>query len=64
MERDSTWYPYVTAKSIIQSLGRSIRNKDDHAMSYILDSDWTNFYARNERMFTDDFRLALHSLLR
>jgi len=59
MKVDEAWYPYQTAKLVIQSLGRSIRNEADHAVSYILDSDWENFYARNAGMFPSDFSLVL-----
>lgn len=61
MERNKNWYPYTTAKSIIQSLGRSIRNEKDYAVSYILDSDWSFFYDRNRNMFPEDFKKSLHT---
>jgi Rad3-related DNA helicase len=55
MEKNSSWYPYMTAKSVIQSLGRSIRNENDYATSYILDSDWERFYRANSRFFPKEF---------
>jgi ATP-dependent DNA helicase DinG len=55
MLQDKEWYPYQTAKTIIQSLGRSIRNKNDFAVSYILDEDWQRFYNSNKHMFSKDF---------
>lgn len=55
MERNKLWYPYTTAKSIIQSFGRSIRNERDHAISYILDGDWEKFYFKNRHMFPEEF---------
>jgi Rad3-related DNA helicase len=55
MEKNQFWYPYMTAKSVIQSLGRSIRNENDHAESYILDGDWERFYKMNRNMFPSDF---------
>jgi ATP-dependent DNA helicase DinG len=55
MARDSFWYPYQTLKTIIQSLGRSIRNENDYAVSYILDEDWNYFYSKNKFMFSEDF---------
>jgi len=61
MERNKMWYPYTTAKSIIQSFGRSIRNEKDHAVSYILDADWEKFYSRNRQMFPEDFRSSFVS---
>jgi Rad3-related DNA helicase len=34
------WYAYQTAKTIVQSYGRSVRNENDYAVTYILDSDF------------------------
>lgn len=55
MQKDKDWYPYTTAKIIIQSVGRSIRNQDDHAITYIVDNDWEIFYRRNSKFFNSDF---------
>jgi ATP-dependent DNA helicase DinG len=59
MQRWKWWYPLQTAKTIIQAVGRSIRNKDDHAVTYILDADWDRFYSRNKNIFPEDFRKCL-----
>lgn len=59
MKRDNDWYPYQTAKSVIQSLGRSIRNEHDYAVSYILDADWEYFYRKNKGFFPTDFDKTL-----
>jgi Rad3-related DNA helicase len=56
MEKNNFWYSYMTAKSVIQSLGRSIRNETDFAESYILDSDWERFYKNNKRMLPSEFK--------
>ncbi len=61
MERNKLWYPYMTAKLIIQSFGRSIINEKDYADSYILDSDWQRFYSRNITMFPEEFRQSFTS---
>jgi len=58
MDKNKSWYPYMTAKSVIQSFGRSIRNEKDHAVSYILDSDWDKFYTRSIHMFPEDFKAS------
>ena len=60
MRKWSWWYPIQTAKTIIQSLGRSIRSADDHAVSYILDSDWDRFYGQQRDMFPESFRESIH----
>jgi ATP-dependent DNA helicase DinG len=59
MERNEKWYPYMTAKSVIQSLGRSIRNEKDFAVSYIIDSDWERFYKNNKHMFPKEFNAII-----
>jgi len=55
MEKNQRWYPYTTAKSVIQALGRSIRNETDHAVSYIIDGDWERFYRQNSKLFPKEF---------
>ena len=45
------WYPYATARILVQGLGRSIRNEEDYATSYILDEDWLYFFKRNQNLF-------------
>lgn len=59
MTKNRLWYPYQTAKTIIQSVGRSIRNETDHAITYILDSNWEKFYQQHENMFPESFKKAL-----
>lgn len=57
--KDSQWYSFQTAKSVIQAMGRSIRHDTDYAVSYILDADWEYFYKRNKGLFPPDFVNAL-----
>ncbi len=57
--RDPQWYPFQTVKSVIQAMGRSVRNDTDHATSYILDEDWDYFYQRNKALFPIDFSRSL-----
>jgi Rad3-related DNA helicase len=45
------WYSFITVKTVVQSLGRSIRSEKDYAVSYILDSDWEFFYRMNKNLF-------------
>lgn len=61
MRKWSWWYPLQTAKTVIQSLGRSIRSSDDFAVSYILDSDWNRFYGQNQDMFPETFKEAVQN---
>lgn len=59
MHKWEWWYPMHTCKTIIQSVGRSVRNNEDHAVTYILDSDWEYFYKKNGNSFPKDFRQCL-----
>ena len=54
-------YSYQTAKTVIQSVGRSIRNKDDYATTYIIDSNWDFFYKKNQHLFNDAFKKCIQS---
>jgi len=56
MNKWKWWYPFQTTKTIIQSIGRSVRSIDDKAVTYILDSDWSRFYRNNSSLFPKDFK--------
>ena len=53
------WYDMQTVKFIVQSVGRSIRNEKDHAITYILDSSFEYLYKKNKWMFPDDFQSSI-----
>lgn len=60
MKRDPKWYAYMTAKTIMQAYGRSVRNQTDHAITYILDQSWEQFYRMNRELFPQSFKDALN----
>lgn len=55
MIKNPNWYPYQAVKSVVQAFGRSIRNENDHAVSYILDRDWERFFRDSKSMFPTEF---------
>ena len=59
MNKWKWWYPLQTAKTIVQAAGRSVRSKDDTAVTYILDTDFEMFYNRNRSMFPVGFKESL-----
>jgi ATP-dependent DNA helicase DinG len=59
MHKWKWWYPLQTAKVVVQSVGRSVRSETDHAVTYILDSNWGHFYSKNRNVFPEDFRNCL-----
>jgi ATP-dependent DNA helicase DinG len=59
MNKWKWWYPFQTSKTVIQSVGRSVRSESDTAVTYILDADWERFYSRNKQLFPNDFHDCL-----
>jgi len=59
MTRIPGWYEWETTKTIVQASGRSVRNTNDHCITYILDSDFTFFFKKNSNMFPKWYRDAL-----
>ena len=59
MNKWSWWYPLQTAKSIVQSVGRSVRTETDEAVTYILDEDWGRFWNKNKDIFPPDFKRCI-----
>jgi len=55
MSKWDWWYNTSTIRTIIQSIGRSIRSKDDTAITYILDSDWKRLYNRTKKILPKGF---------
>lgn len=55
METNPNWYGWKTVCDIIQSYGRSIRSKDDHAKTYILDSCFSDVLRYNSHYFPQWF---------
>ena len=59
MDRIKTWYSWETAKTLIQSTGRSVRSDTDFAITYILDESFIYFYNKNPQLFPQWFKDAL-----
>ena len=59
MNKWDWWYSLQTAKTIVQSVGRSVRSSEDFAVTYILDENWNYFYKKNSSIFPEDFRKCL-----
>lgn len=58
-KRDQDWYYWQTALKMIQAYGRSIRSKDDWAKTYVLDSGFNRFVARNATLWPNWFTQAI-----
>jgi Rad3-related DNA helicase len=53
VERRPRWYARKAILRIVQASGRSIRGVNDHAKTYILDSNFTRLLRENMDMFPD-----------
>jgi Rad3-related DNA helicase len=55
MNKWNWWYDVQTVRTIVQSVGRSVRSENDTAVTYILDSDWSRVYVKNKKLFPESF---------
>ncbi|HEY4699140.1 MAG TPA: helicase C-terminal domain-containing protein [Nitrososphaerales archaeon] len=61
LERDQLWYSWQTAQRLLQAYGRSVRSEKDHAVTYVLDSNFTRFLNSNRNLFPKYFLDAIKS---
>lgn len=53
------WYAVETARTIMQMVGRGVRNVDDWCVAYVLDSQFVKFYRQWGHLFPRWFRKAI-----
>jgi Rad3-related DNA helicase len=59
-QEGSVWYAVKTIRDIVQMAGRAVRHKDDHCVTYIIDSQFaTNLYRKHKSLFPVWFRDAI-----
>ena len=49
------WYNDITAVSLLQGVGRGVRNENDWCITFILDACFTTLYMNTKSMFSKDF---------
>ena len=54
-KRSGKWYNWQTALKLVQGYGRSIRSKDDWAVTYVLDGMFKSFVDRNKNILPNWF---------
>jgi len=59
MDLDREYYPWLTALKLVQSVGRAVRSETDRADTYILDSEFKNFYKRSSHLIPKWFKEAV-----
>jgi Rad3-related DNA helicase len=51
------WYAVQAIRDIVQMTGRAVRSKDDHAITYIFDQQFSsNLWRKNKMLFPDWWR--------
>lgn len=50
LARDEAWYNWLTALTLVQASGRSVRTKTDKAHTFILDSAFEYFLTKNQHV--------------
>jgi len=56
---DWNWYASSAAIDLQQAVGRGMRSKDDHCITYVLDSSAATLIERNEHLFEGWFKSAV-----
>lgn len=59
-KRDRKWYTWQALKAVIQGCGRAVRNHEDHADAYMLDSCWDRFWPEAKALAPDWFRKSVN----
>jgi len=54
-ELDNGWYRWKSAIAILQGVGRSVRNEEDWAKTYMLDGSFQDFIKNNVGFFPEEF---------
>jgi len=58
-KRSEQWYSWQTGLRLVQAYGRSVRSKDDWAITYILDAAFGYFIAKNRNILPAWFTEAI-----
>ena len=53
------WYNWQTGLRLVQGYGRSVRSKEDCAVTYVLDSGFGNVFKKNKNILPDWFTEAI-----
>jgi len=59
LQRDRAWYDWQTSLRLVQTYGRSVRSETDHAVTYVLDSNFSQFVALHRDLFPAYFLEAV-----
>lgn len=60
-DRNPAWYQFATLTTIVQAVGRSIRNENDYAASYMLDECFSMFMKMNSSIIPAWFKKTVRN---
>jgi Rad3-related DNA helicase len=59
LERSQLWYSLEALKQVVQACGRSIRSRDDYALTYVIDANFATLFSRYGEYLPAWFREAV-----
>lgn len=59
---DPAWYDWRTCLTVVQAYGRSVRSREDYAVTYVLDADFPKFLRRQHKRLPVWFSEAVQPL--
>jgi Rad3-related DNA helicase len=59
---DPAWYDWRTCLTVVQAYGRSVRSRDDYAVTYVLDADFPAFVERQRHRLPAWFLEAIRGV--
>jgi ATP-dependent DNA helicase DinG len=55
LEKSQRWYAWKTALTLVQAVGRCVRNENDWAKTYVLDECFSDLFSRWSTFFPNSF---------
>jgi len=62
MDLDPMWYSFKTSISILQGIGRIVRNENDWGVTYFLDASLSDLIHKNRKLFPLDFYQRIQAI--
>lgn len=63
MEKHSKIYTLLTTMKCVQGIGRSVRAPDDHAITYVLDTNAQRLLQSSDNIWRDEFEFKFKSMI-
>ena len=63
LDKHPALYEIITIMKLVQGAGRSVRSKDDHAITYMLDNNAQRLFTSSKNIWRDEFNLRFTKFL-